>query len=506
MRMQLTPTLFVIALLALIPFTNPAGARAQELVAGQIINKVVCKADATQSYALYIPSQYEPSKKWPIIYCFDPAARGHLPVERYRAAAEKYGYIVAGSNNSRNGANILLTEIARTFLLDVSARLAIDEKQVYLSGFSGGARVAFGVGHLFAGVVAGVVACGAGFPSQIVPSRTTPFIVFATVGTEDFNYPEMHELDEALEKAGITHRLDIFEGGHDWAAPALMETAIEWLTLQAMQANRRPRDAALIDAMLAQRREQVRNLEAAGNGYQALAAYRLLAQDFKTLREVGEFEKRIAELQEAKEVKQAIKRDRDMQAEQKKRLSYIYQLRAQLRRPEEVAASRDLDAPTPSQSPESFNRAATVPGSELNAADERALRIGDLRNALNDLRQKSEAKENTPERALARRAFNQYLAYSFELTMVLFQTKRYELAVSHLNVETQIMPNDFRVFYQLARAYALTGEKKKALEALKKAIQKGFAGVEQLEKSADFESLRAESAYQKLITELRQKR
>ena len=33
----------------------------------------------------------------------DPGARGRAIVETYQAAAEQYGYIVAGSNTSRNG-------------------------------------------------------------------------------------------------------------------------------------------------------------------------------------------------------------------------------------------------------------------------------------------------------------------------------------------------------------------------------------------------------------------
>ena len=52
---------------------------------------------------LYLPPGYSESKRWPIVYAFDPGARGNVPVERYQAAAAKYGYIVAGSNNSRNG-------------------------------------------------------------------------------------------------------------------------------------------------------------------------------------------------------------------------------------------------------------------------------------------------------------------------------------------------------------------------------------------------------------------
>lgn len=77
--------------------------RAADLPTGAIIDDVRCSAGAQQGYALYLPSGYSPARAWPVIFAFDPRARGRTPVERYQAAAGKFGYIVAGSSNSRNG-------------------------------------------------------------------------------------------------------------------------------------------------------------------------------------------------------------------------------------------------------------------------------------------------------------------------------------------------------------------------------------------------------------------
>src|SRR5260370_14037602 len=70
---------------------------------GVVIPKVSCATQPDQSYALYVPSHYTREKRWPIVYAFDPFARGSMPVELMKDAAERYGYIVAGSNNSHNG-------------------------------------------------------------------------------------------------------------------------------------------------------------------------------------------------------------------------------------------------------------------------------------------------------------------------------------------------------------------------------------------------------------------
>jgi len=52
---------------------------------------------------------------------------------------------------------------------DTHARFSPDEKQVYTTGFSGGARVAVSMVRGLPGEVAGVIACGAGFPTP--PAR-----------------------------------------------------------------------------------------------------------------------------------------------------------------------------------------------------------------------------------------------------------------------------------------------------------------------------------------------
>ncbi len=87
----------------------------QNLQRGVLLPEVVSQQHSDQTYALYLPSAYAPNKKWPIVYAFDPAARGRMPVELMKDAAEKYGYIVVGSNNSRNGSGKVQAKPSRPF-------------------------------------------------------------------------------------------------------------------------------------------------------------------------------------------------------------------------------------------------------------------------------------------------------------------------------------------------------------------------------------------------------
>ena len=118
---------------------------------------------------------------------FRSGVYGKNPVERFRDAAEKYGYIVAGSNNSRNSSWQASSAAIRAMPSDVGARLSIDEKRVYTAGLSGGARVAMEVA-LGTGRIAGVIASSAGYPDA-VPRKTVPFAVFGTAGTRGLQLP-----------------------------------------------------------------------------------------------------------------------------------------------------------------------------------------------------------------------------------------------------------------------------------------------------------------------------
>src|SRR5262245_53584558 len=171
-------------------------AAAAEFPLGQVIEAVTCAADSSQKYALYLPSRYSEDRPWPVILAFDPAARGRIAVERYQAAAEQYGYIVAGSNNSRYGSWAASIAAARAMAADVGTGIATDAKRVYTAWMSGGARVAMGIA-LGSSEIAGVFASSAGYPDSQV-HKTLPFAVFGTAGTEDFNYREMRQLDQTL--------------------------------------------------------------------------------------------------------------------------------------------------------------------------------------------------------------------------------------------------------------------------------------------------------------------
>jgi predicted esterase len=461
--------LFGVAFVCFVLSLSAYAVQSNTLTVGAIIEHIVCRADANQSYALFLPSSYTPQKRWPIIYCFDPVARGRVPLGRFKEAAEKYGFIVACSNNSRNGASDVSVAV-NAVMNDTHERLAIDNRRVYTAGFSGGGRVAIAVALSFGDGVAGVVACGGGFPPSATPSKAATFALFATAGTEDFNYNEMRGLTRTFDRLGLANRFATFEGGHDWLPPALADEAIAWLELQAMKTNRRARDEAFITEFLNQNVSRARAAEAAGKSYEAYLRFADIASDFKGLREVAEFEKRIAELKDSKEIKQAIKQEDEQEREQQMRARELYAFKEAIRN-----------------------------------NDERPLAYADLQKNLAALKKQSDAPPSSSVRLAARRVINQFFAYLSEEADALSRRKQYTAAAANLALMTLIAPNNPYVLYNLACVHALNRDRSRALDALKRAIEKGFKDVAALERDKDLEALRDDPAYKQIVEELKKR-
>lgn len=420
--------------------------RAEPELFGRILDQVVCSADASQSYALYVPSNYTREKKWPVIFCFDASARGRMPVERLQASAEKYGYLVAGSLNSRNGPWSENAKAIHAMVHDVEAHFSLDPQRIYTTGVSGGARVATNVA--LSGWAKGVIACAAGFPvlADGLP-KNVPFVFFGTTGTEDFNYGELMRLDGELEQRKAAHRIVVFKGGHEWAPAELFTEAVEWLELQAMRAGTRPKDEEFIRAQLAARAAAA----AAQTGVERWRALKSILADFEGLADVGEVAQQEKTLGASREVKEGLKKERSLAAREDTLLA------------------------------------------ELGSV---ALESGAEKQRLAaQLKKEAEAPEDSAERRMVRRVIASFSSMTRETIRPLFEQKDYEKAAGFLELSVLLRPEQKGNWFDLARARAANGEKKAALAALEQAAANGYNDAARIAEEPSFAWLRGDARF-----------
>ena len=461
-----------VALLGATICQERAGAQpAREFPTGTIIPVVVTRAAPDQTYALYLPSSYDARRTWPVIFAFDPAARGQLPLECFRESAEKYGYIVVGSNISRNGPLSTSYRAGLAMMRDVLDRFSVDERRLYAAGFSGGARVASMTAQVQKGRIAGVIGCAAGFPETEGPTTQMPFAFCGTVGNEDYNWLEMNRLDRTLASLDKPHRLLRFSGGHTWPPKDVAMAAVEWLELQAMRAGTRPKDAALVDGWLQRDLSQAKDQEHRGTLYEAWLTYSDLATTFRGLIDVQPFGTRAAALQNQEVVKNEIRREREAE---------------DLEVTQRVEISRYV--------------------AQMSDTDQQADAARNLHALINLLKRKEQSARTPSERLVTQRLLEYASITAYYAGQPLFDAGEYHSALSYFQVQAAIHPESSAIQYRLAVTCGRAGDRKNALEALKNAADKGFSDVSRIEQESGFEKLRDDQRYRQILELVRANR
>lgn len=215
--------------------SHPAGSNpgTEPLQKGIVMPGVSCKG-ADYTFALYLPSKYDSTRKWPVIFAFDPHGDGLVPVNLCKDEAEKHGYILIGSNDSRNGLPFQTNlDIFSALLADALARLSLDPARIQVMGFSGGARVA-GVIAMTRPDIRAVIGCSAGLPDMGRPLER-PFDYLGVAGMSDMNFLEMKLQFDQLDKTPLPHFLLLNNGKHAWPPADMIPEIFDWLDVKAMK-------------------------------------------------------------------------------------------------------------------------------------------------------------------------------------------------------------------------------------------------------------------------------
>jgi dienelactone hydrolase len=307
-----------------------AGGRdAAVLPAGQVVVSVVCAHDSSQSYALYLPSNYTSARRWPVLYAFDPGGRGQLPVKLFSEAAERLGYVVVGSNNSRNGPWEPATEAMQAMWRDTHARFALDPHRIYTTGMSGGAAPA---ALLAAASGAGVIACGSALTAEQLPETGADHAWFIVAGRSDFNYTVNRKLAEALAGRGASARFAEFDGGHNWPPADVAGRALEFIQLSAIRTGRAPRDDAFVEHYALAGVARAGELAAQGMADGAADEWAALARELAGLMPVAHYEAEAHRLNATGEARENRKREARVRAKFDSEVRVLLTLRHVLER------------------------------------------------------------------------------------------------------------------------------------------------------------------------------
>lgn len=254
---------FVFLLLPALIFL-PAAIQAQQMTfkKGMIVDSVAINDSIPETFTLYLPTNFEASSSWPVLFVFDLEGRGRQALAMFREAAEDKGYILAASNNINDSLSITDNMLVTNRMLkSVASLFPVHKQRMYTGGLARGGQMATLVPS-FIKEMAGVLSINADVPNTEIMDDKSPFYYLGLVGEGNFNYPEMRRTRDVLDRKDFPNSLFIIDFEQEWPAADYLKMGLELLMLNDMFLGRIARDEALIkagfDGMMARVDELIR--------------------------------------------------------------------------------------------------------------------------------------------------------------------------------------------------------------------------------------------------------
>ncbi|MFH0866916.1 MAG: hypothetical protein V1904_12025 [Bacteroidota bacterium] len=426
-------------------------------VKGKVTELIKCRYDATQSYALYLPASYDKNKKWPIVYMFDPHGKGSLPLKKYSSIAEKFGYILIGSNNSKNGLSMNMIKIIfDTLYSDSHRKFSIDDMAVYAAGFSGGSRVASNLATY--GKIKSVIGCGAAMSSTDANSANK-FGYFGIVGNEDFNLTEMLAIKDVLDKTATPHCFTIFNGKHEWPPDSVMQQAFLWTDIQAMKKKIKDADYSIADTFYYKWTKEFEQIKTTDQ-YDAYLLCEKIISFFDGIKDVTTFKTILEELKKNATVITAIEKQK------------IISVKESLLRAEYTVAMNDKDTTWWKQQVAMINQ-------QIKKASE-----------------KSTAQ-------MYKRILNYLSLVAYMNASSTIKANNFDTAFKYVEIYSLVDPGNPEHAYLKASLLMKKGKLSDALASLENAAQLGFAESDRLERDTVMDRLRSLEKYSEILDSIK---
>ena len=234
----------ILLLLLLIPIVTLA--QQLRLVKGAITDDIVVNDSLSETFAIYLPTNFDIAKAWPVVFVFDMEGKSKQAISMLKDAADQEGYVIAGSNNISDTLSLSQNVLISNRLFNaVVSMIAVKKGRSYTAGFSGGARFA-SILPTFIKDVSGVISCGASIGNIEILNGKNPFYFIGIVGREDYNYRAMLDDQKILDKLKFPNQLLVFEGGHDWPSKEELSSAMRILTIEAIAKGFEPKSDSLV--------------------------------------------------------------------------------------------------------------------------------------------------------------------------------------------------------------------------------------------------------------------
>jgi dienelactone hydrolase len=203
----------------------------RNIAAKDAINqKDSCRLNPGHTYQIIVPTIGKYCANLPLMVVIDPHGAGKYAVGQFQEVVQKYPAIVVASNLIKNNFAGYIQSLDQ-LITDVKSKYPVGD-QIYISGFSGGARMA--IDYAISHQVTGLIACGAlAQPEQIKAVNCT---IMAVIGMDDFNFAEVAQYIVNPSNTPQNLMIELTNASHAWPEKELLTNVFGYLKLSSVNA------------------------------------------------------------------------------------------------------------------------------------------------------------------------------------------------------------------------------------------------------------------------------
>lgn len=248
-------------------------AQEYRLKPGEVFDSIQV-VETDESYSIYLPPNYEPKGKWPVLLIFNLQGEGQKQMQELLSIAATEGYLLASSHQVQDSLsitdNVLITD---RMIESMKTLFSIHLGRVYTYGRGVNARFANLVPILLKDVE-GVLSDGAGLANRQLLNTKNPFHFIGVVRPDDFNYPLLLQDVARLKKIKFRNQL-LVEQVVDSSSQArqhreTLRKALRMFTLAAMDYQFAEKDSLYLQRNYTQATQQIGSLFSQGEAQRAL--------------------------------------------------------------------------------------------------------------------------------------------------------------------------------------------------------------------------------------------
>ena len=228
-------------------------------------------SDAKSTYEVYIPERNNAVDKLPLLVVLDAHGSGKFALAKFKSGANQYPVVLIASNLIKNGFDGYEGAI-QTLINDVRQKYPVNET-VFMTGFSGGARMALGYG--LAHPLNGLIMCGAlSNPDQLNALRCP---VISISGMDDFNFMETAQYLFQEKSTPANLKIELTNAYHSWPDSILLANALGFLTFTGESGNTDIRNEARFKNYCQTQQARINSLKQQGDYLNATLVARNMA-------------------------------------------------------------------------------------------------------------------------------------------------------------------------------------------------------------------------------------